>query len=306
MQQVDLGLKQVEAAVSISAEHVETLISTFVDTDDWRTSLRRFGVYGPPSGDVQKNIVAVEQQMRASPLQYLITKTVLGPDNVPIRIVSSEADHRDVALSEHEKIGISLWAVFAAEILDRVQGRHGVPDSPTNTQDPGGARLADQIEAHARWSERAGPPSHCQKPPCFERSIRRSRSLTSTSTRRESRVAGSCPLWTSRRAVAIEILKVAAASAKLTKRRLTGWNRSGPDLVPGDRGSIPSPVSILSLGTAAASTVDLGRARGGGTHQDGRLAPRSRRRFAGEGWAAVGVGANVSPSGGSLAMIADS
>jgi hypothetical protein len=134
MQKADLGLKQVEAAVPISAEHVETVISTFVDTDDWRTSLRRFGVYGPPSGDVQKNIAAVEQQMRASPLQYLVTKTVLGPDNVPIRVVSSETDHRDVALSEHEKMAISLWAVFAAEILDRIQGRHGVPDSPALTE----------------------------------------------------------------------------------------------------------------------------------------------------------------------------
>jgi len=105
MQKVDLGLKQVEAAVPISAEHVETVISTFVDTDDWRTSLRRFGVCGPPSGDIQKDIAAAEQQMRASPLQYLVTKTVLGPGNVPIRVVSSEADHRDVALSEHEKMG---------------------------------------------------------------------------------------------------------------------------------------------------------------------------------------------------------
>src|SRR6266568_5336183 len=46
-----------------------------------------------------------------------------------------------------------------------------------------------------------------------------------------------------------------------------------------------------------------GEARGGGKHQDGRLVPRSRRRFAGEGWEAFGVGANVSPSGGSFAMI---
>ena len=31
-------------------------------------------------------------------------------------------------------MGISLWAVFAAEILDRIQGRHGVPDSPALTE----------------------------------------------------------------------------------------------------------------------------------------------------------------------------
>ncbi len=134
MQKVDLGLKQVEAAVPISTEQLGALISTVVETDDWRTSLRRFGVYGPPSGDVKKNIAAVEQQMRASPLQYLVTKTVLGPGNVPIRVVSSEADHRDVALSEYEKMGISLWALFAAEVLDRIFGRHGVPELTALTE----------------------------------------------------------------------------------------------------------------------------------------------------------------------------
>jgi hypothetical protein len=57
----------------------------------------------------------------------------------------------------------------------------------------------------------------------------------------------------------MEILKLAAASAKLTRRRLTDWDRSGSDLVPGDRESTPSPVFIECLGTAAAGKVDLGR-----------------------------------------------
>jgi hypothetical protein len=134
MQEVELGLKQIETAVSIPTEQVEKLISTFVDTDDWRAALRRFGMYGPPSGDLQKNIAAVEEQMRAAPLQYLVTKTVLGPGNVPIRVVSSEADHRDVALSEHEKMGIIMWAAFAADILDRIRARHGLPEPTALTE----------------------------------------------------------------------------------------------------------------------------------------------------------------------------
>jgi len=88
MQKVDLGLKQVEAAVPISAEHVETVISTFVDTDDWQTSLRRFGVYGPPSGDVQKNIAAVQQQMRASPCSTWLRRRCWGRTTSP-----SESSH---------------------------------------------------------------------------------------------------------------------------------------------------------------------------------------------------------------------
>jgi hypothetical protein len=134
MQAVDLDLKPVETDVSLPTEQVETLVSALADADDWQTSLRRFGVYGPPSGELEKNISAVEQQMRAAPLQYLVTKTVLGPGNVPIRVVSSEADHRDVALSEHEKIGIIMWAAFAADILDRIHARHGLPEPAALTE----------------------------------------------------------------------------------------------------------------------------------------------------------------------------
>jgi hypothetical protein len=64
----------------------------------------------------------------------IVTKTVLGPGNVPIRVVSSEADHRDVALSEYEKMGISLWSLFDAEVLDRIFGRHGVPELTALTE----------------------------------------------------------------------------------------------------------------------------------------------------------------------------
>lgn len=71
--------------------------------------------------------------MRETPLHYLVTKVVLGPDNTPIRVVSSETDHRDVALSEHETLGIAMWAIFAADILDRIHARHGSPDAASLT-----------------------------------------------------------------------------------------------------------------------------------------------------------------------------
>jgi len=129
MHQVDLDLKKLSTAVLIPAEQVEGLVSAFDDEKDWRGSLLRFGVYGPPSGDFQQNIAAVENQMRAAPLQYLVTKVMLGPDNTPVRVVSSEADHREVALSEHEARGVALWALFSAEILDRIHLRHGLPDA---------------------------------------------------------------------------------------------------------------------------------------------------------------------------------
>jgi hypothetical protein len=53
---------------------------------------------------------------------------VFGHGNVPVRVVSSEAEHQEVALIEHEKRSILLWSILAAEVLDRIHQRHGSPD----------------------------------------------------------------------------------------------------------------------------------------------------------------------------------
>jgi hypothetical protein len=127
VQPSELNLETATVEVEIPGEQVERFFSIFVSEGGWRESLRRFGAYGPPSGKLEDNLVAVEKQMRESPLQYTVTKMILGGGGVPVRVVSSDADHQEVALIEHEKHAVGFWSVFAAEILDRVHQGHGPP-----------------------------------------------------------------------------------------------------------------------------------------------------------------------------------
>jgi hypothetical protein len=47
---------------------------------------------------------------------------------VPILHATTEEEHREVELSEHEARGIALWAISAAEVLDRIRREKGAPE----------------------------------------------------------------------------------------------------------------------------------------------------------------------------------
>jgi hypothetical protein len=123
----ELDLKEVSASVNIPTDKVESFLSAFVDTTNWKESLTAFGSYGPPSGDYSRNVENVRKLMQEHPIQFLVTKIVLGHGNIPIRIAGSEEEHQDVALSQEEARAIGLWSVFAVQILDRMVAKHGKP-----------------------------------------------------------------------------------------------------------------------------------------------------------------------------------
>lgn len=130
----ELDLKEVSASVDIPSDKIENFLSTFVETDNWQESLTAFGSYGPPSGDYSRNVENVRKLMQEHPIQFLVTQIVLGHGNIPIRIAVSQAEHQDVALSQEEARAISLWSMFAVQILDRILSKHGKPISAELTR----------------------------------------------------------------------------------------------------------------------------------------------------------------------------
>jgi hypothetical protein len=70
-----------------------------------------------------QTVQQVEALIRAHPLQYLTTKVILSPENVPVRIVSTEEDHRQVAIVEYDARAVTLWAGWASDILRDVAVR---------------------------------------------------------------------------------------------------------------------------------------------------------------------------------------
>ena len=120
----DLDLKTVSASVTITDDDAEAYIQAFIG-DDWESSLVRFGGLGPPGGDYERNVAAVMQQMKDYPIQFMVSRVILGPGNMPIREISSEEEHREAALVAYESQGISIDAHFRADVLDRLLSTFG-------------------------------------------------------------------------------------------------------------------------------------------------------------------------------------
>lgn len=131
----DLDLKEVSVKVSIPTDALEGVVSAIVgEGSAWRDALTRFGSYGPPTGDVEKNREAVREQAAQTPLLFLLHKVIVDDQGAPIRNIASEEDHYEVALSEREQLAIGFFAVQAVEVLQRIRDAAGIPSDAELTE----------------------------------------------------------------------------------------------------------------------------------------------------------------------------
>lgn len=124
----EMDLKTISATVEMPREQVERFHDAFLEGADWKECLVLFGSYGPPSGDYERNVRTIKELQQEHPLQFLFSKVIIGPGNVPILHATTEEEHRDVELSDHEARGIAFWAISAAEVLDRIRREKAVPE----------------------------------------------------------------------------------------------------------------------------------------------------------------------------------
>jgi hypothetical protein len=119
----DLDLKEISAEVQIPREQIDEYIDYFVGDDDLSTALARFGSH-IPSGEPEANRSYVAQLMRDHPLQFLVTRMTIGPENALVRSTGQD-DAAEAALIDHEAQRISMFSLFAVDILDRLRERYG-------------------------------------------------------------------------------------------------------------------------------------------------------------------------------------
>ena len=120
----ELDLKAVSAEVAIPTEHVEGFIAWFVGDDNLESALTRFGAH-LPSGDTEDNRAFVETLMADYPLQFLLTRIQIGPENSLLRSTSGADDQAEQALIDHEAQRASMFSTFAVDILDEIRARYG-------------------------------------------------------------------------------------------------------------------------------------------------------------------------------------
>lgn len=131
----ELDLKKISSETKLDSALVEEYISSFVRFAKWEDSLTRFGIQGPPGGEPEQVDSAVLKRMQESPLQFLVTKTVIDPDSgVTIFHAADELAHKKAATAEHRALAARVWSVFAVDILRRLEQKYGRPDHQELTQ----------------------------------------------------------------------------------------------------------------------------------------------------------------------------
>jgi hypothetical protein len=167
----DLGLKAISSEIQVSSEEIERYVSSFVYPEDWRKSLQRFALHGPPGGEPEKLDEDVSKQMQDHPFQFLVTKMVLDPDTgIPIFEASDEASHRRAASAQQRMFAMRLWGMFAMQILQKIESESGRPGHEELTEffsteliDASNAeRIAEALELW--WDHKVDQSAHILAP----------------------------------------------------------------------------------------------------------------------------------------------
>jgi hypothetical protein len=122
-----IEFEKITAEEKINSDEFQRVVASLVD-DDWLSSLRAFGATGPPTGNAAENESFVRDLMKAHPISFLFTRTLLGPENTVIKNIVGDEQHFSAQLAEHEQRTIIFWGQLAAEGLRRMRERHGIPD----------------------------------------------------------------------------------------------------------------------------------------------------------------------------------
>ncbi|MEL7591809.1 MAG: hypothetical protein AAGU17_11025, partial [Anaerolineaceae bacterium] len=124
----EMDLHELSVTTEIPKENIEKFISHFSEVDDLKQGLIKIGSYGPPSGFLKENIEFVENLSKSSPLQFIVTRQVFDSNNIPIRAGLSIEENKQIAVIQHETMGIQLFSLFGFEILDRLNKKFGFND----------------------------------------------------------------------------------------------------------------------------------------------------------------------------------
>lgn len=124
----DLDLKEVSVEAKIETAKVEEFIGSFLRSDDWKESLTRFGIYGPPGGEPDQVNERIAERRKKSPLEFLVTRVRIDPDSSQTIVRATDDAMRErIAASEERMFPARFWGVMAVDILRRFADRYGQP-----------------------------------------------------------------------------------------------------------------------------------------------------------------------------------
>lgn len=123
----ELQLARSSSSLGIDREEVEQVMSPIREQDSWQGSLAAFSLFGPITGDPEVNRESARESNRLAPLQAILPRELLGGDGLPRYRADSDEARFALAVADHERSYIELYAPWLAEALLAVSERHGIP-----------------------------------------------------------------------------------------------------------------------------------------------------------------------------------
>jgi len=124
----ELGLKQVSVEVQIPTEEIDKFVAVVVGQDTLEAGLARFGSY-LPLGEPEESRTFVRELLDEHPLQALVTRMTIGPENALLRATQTPEEHEVAALIDHQTRSLSFFGFLAIEILSQLIERYGAVSS---------------------------------------------------------------------------------------------------------------------------------------------------------------------------------
>ena len=120
----DLDLQTVSVDVEIPAEEIDKLGCAIVGDDGIGEALRRFVSWGPPTGDLQRNIEYAETQLRERLYLNLVPISALDHLARPVKVFNTDDEKLTYARNQEETNTASFNGNFAGVFLDRIGERY--------------------------------------------------------------------------------------------------------------------------------------------------------------------------------------
>lgn len=120
----DLDLQAVSVATEIPAAKVEQVIHGITGEDGVEQALRRFGIWGPPTGSPDDVAKAVDRSMEDFGFWQLVPLTFTDDQGRPVRDFVTDDEKRHAATIQQEAFSAGIHGSVATLVLDRIGAQY--------------------------------------------------------------------------------------------------------------------------------------------------------------------------------------
>jgi hypothetical protein len=122
----DLQMAEFSASINMTREEVEEIIASIVEAPTWQEALDAFSIFGPPTGELDRNRKHAQELYRESIVEQLLPPKLIQ-EGLPRLAPTTPEERAEYRLTQFEEMQMQNLGRFVALALRRIIERHGLP-----------------------------------------------------------------------------------------------------------------------------------------------------------------------------------